>query len=169
VALAREMDCKGGDVCISYLQGRLSSLALMSYPLRNQRLDFFVKNLFCPKPLVYAALLFWLLVSVSGIHGHYCFDGKEPPVSVHSDLMSGHPEHHEDEGHVDADGDLFELLLAKLVKIDAPFLITAFVFLLTLCPRQQLFFARYAHHFTPRTSGLRPPSRAPPALFQFDF
>lgn len=141
----------------------------MSYALSNRPWMLFVKNLFSPQSLVYVALLFWLLASVSGMHGHYCFDGKEPPLSVHSDLLTEHPEHHESEMHVDADGDLFELVLAKLVKIDAPFLICALLFLLTLCPGQQLFFARYPRHFTPHITGLRPPSRAPPVVFQSDF
>ena len=141
----------------------------MFYAPRDNRLEFFVKNLFCPKPFVYIALIFWLLASVSGMHGHYCFDGKEPPISIHSDLMTGHPEHHEDEEHVDADGDLFEPVLAKLVKIDAPLLLTAFIFLLMLCAHQQIFLSRYPLPFTPRFIGLRPPSRAPPVLFQSDF
>ncbi len=147
----------------------IAAPALVSYALHNNWLEFFVKNLSCPKPLVYIALIFWLLASVSGMHGHYCFDGKEASISIHSDVMTGHPEHHEDEEHVDTDADLFEPVLAKLVKIDVPFLITVLLFLLMLCSGQQLFFPRYPHHFIPRVIGLRPPSRAPPVLFQSDF
>ncbi len=79
--------------------------------------------------------------------------GKEASISIRSDVMTGHPEHHEDEEHVDADGDLFEPVLAKLVKIDVPFLITVLLFLLILCSGQQLFFPRYPHHFIPRVIG----------------
>ncbi len=123
-----------------------------------------MKKLFCPKPFLYVALIFWLLVSISGIQGHFCFDGKEPPISIHSDLMSGHPEHHADEAHVDADGDLFGVASVKFVKIDVLFLIAALVFLVPLHVGQRLFCPRYSLHFTPCLIGLRPPSRAPPVV-----
>lgn len=123
-----------------------------------------MKKLFCRKTLVYASLLFWLLASISGMHGHYCFDGQEPPVSVHLEVMAEHAEHHEDERHVDADVDLFKLVFAKIVKIDVPLLLTALVFLLTLSTHQQIFFSRYSRHYSRRVIGLRPPLRAPPVL-----
>ncbi len=111
----------------------------MFYAGRDIHLGRSVKKMFCRKTLVYAAILFWLFASISGMHGHYCFDGQEPPVSVHLDVMAEHPEHHEDEHHVDADVDLFKLVFAKLVKIDVPLLLTALVFLLTLGTGQQVF------------------------------
>jgi hypothetical protein len=134
----------------------------MFYATPNILLDLPVKNLFCRKTLVYASLLFWLLASVSGMHGHYCFDGQEPPVSVHLDVMDEHPEHHEDEHHVDADIDLFTFVFAKLIKIDVPLLLTGLVFLLSLHIHQQAFFSRYSRHYSRRIIGLRPPLRAPP-------
>lgn len=150
------------DSCSS--QNNYLSQALMFYAMRNTHLDPSVKNLYRRKTFVYAVLLFWVLASISGIHGHYCFDGQEPPVSVHSDVMVEHPEHHDDERHVDADVDLFKLVIAKLVKIDVPLLLTALVCLLTLSTRQQHFFSRYFRLYSRRVIGLRPPLRAPPVL-----
>ncbi len=131
--------------------------------------NFFVKNLFCRKTFVYASLLFWLLASIGGMHGHYCFDGQEPPVSVHLEVMPEHPEHHDQEHHVDADVDLLTLVFAKLVKFDVPLLLTALLFLLALSRQQPGFFSRYSHHYSRRVIGLRPPLRAPPTSSSFIF
>lgn len=123
-----------------------------------------MKPLIHQPKLVYFVLIFWLFASNSGMHGHYCFDGQEIPVTVHLDVMAEHPEHHEDEQHVDADVDLFKLVFAKIVKIDVPLLLTALVFLLTLGAHQQVFFSRYPRRYSRRVIGLRPPLRAPPIL-----
>ncbi|MES2824209.1 MAG: hypothetical protein V4732_11455 [Pseudomonadota bacterium] len=128
-----------------------------------------MKKLFCRKTFVYASLLFWLLASISGVHGHYCFDGQEAPVSVHLDVMTEHPEHHQDERHVDADVDLFKLVFANIVKIDVPLLLTALMFLLALSTQQPIFFSSYSRHYSRRVIGLRPPLRAPPASSSLNF
>lgn len=112
---------------------------------------------------VYWTLLFWLLASLSSAHGHFCFDGQEPPVSVHMEFLGDHVKHHDvDEKHVDMDVDLSPTLMAKLLKIDLPLLIlltTLFIVLVFL--HQPLLLNR-----TPillfRFIGIRPPLRAPP-------
>lgn len=121
-----------------------------------------MKNQLQHHKFAYCALIFWLLASLSGMHGHFCFDGKEAPISVHIDVMAEHPEHHADEHHIDADVDILKLVLAKLVKIDVPLLLTVALMLMALCAQQNLFFARYSRYSPRRILGLRPPLRAPP-------
>jgi len=38
---------------------------------------------------------------MSGAANHYCFDGMEPPVSIHFDNLTGHDGHDDEKGHVD--------------------------------------------------------------------
>ena len=112
--------------------------------------------------LTYLALLLWLIVSWSGAHGHFCFDGQEPPVSVHMDLVGAHIEHDADEQHRDADIDFNQLVTAKLVKIELPLLLAALlllVFLLAPIARPYFFYRCYKPQ---GCNGLRPPLRAPP-------
>src|SRR5690606_41907337 len=67
-----------------------------------------------------------------GLHGHLCFDGQESPVSVHMDLLDGHPDHlNDDEVHLDTVTELVESIL-KLTKSDLPFQIIALVCALML-------------------------------------
>ena len=122
-----------------------------------------VKKLFRRKIFVYATLLFWLFASASGMHGHYCFDGIEPPVSVHFDLTSDDHDDHEHVGHNDFDNKSSQITALKLLNLDLPFLaialLLAFVWPIIRCQ----FYARSK---TPSSwlsvTGLRPPLRAPP-------
>ena len=83
---------------------------------------------------------------------------------MHMDIMVDHPEHHEDEHHVDADVDFFKLVFAKLVKIDTPLLLTLALLLMALCAHRSVFFYPDIRYFPHRIIGLRPPLRAPPIL-----
>jgi hypothetical protein len=69
--------------------------------------------------VAFLAFALWLLSNWAGAHGHYCFDGQEPPISVHMHL-DGHEvhDHHPEEVHQDADIELGKSVLAKLSKID---------------------------------------------------
>ena len=117
------------------------------------------------RTLAFVALVIWLLASWGGAHGHLCFDGQEPPVSVHMHVMDDHPDHGIAETHVDADVELGQFSLAKLIKIDLPLLI-AIAFLSTFLFKQlAVFVSRHGQIFSSRLIGLRPPLRAPP-LFQ---
>lgn len=114
------------------------------------------------KTFVYLALLSWLLVSGSGVYGHFCFDGKEPPVSVHMNLLDNHADPHVDEAHDDIDVDLAKWLIAKLVKIDLPTLALLVLVITLLASSQRTFFFRYTALHKLCHSDLRPPLRAPP-------
>jgi hypothetical protein len=111
---------------------------------------------------VWLALFFWLLVSWSGAHGHLCFDGLEPPISYHLDMIGDHPEHDSAEQHQDVDVDLQQLMLAKLSKIDLPLALLAAAFVLLFWGLHRFVPLAY---LTPRTSHARrwrPPLRGPP-------
>lgn len=111
-------------------------------------------------------LLIWLFASGSGMHGHYCFDGLEPPVSVHFDLVDGHDDIIDTDlpGHKDFDSKPAQISVLKVTNLDLPFLAALFL-LIIVWPivRGQ----RYALSKTPSSwltvTGLRPPLRAPPA------
>lgn len=110
----------------------------------------------------FLALAFWLLSNWAGAHGHFCFDGQEPPVSMHMDVMGGHLEHHGDEVHQDADIDPVQSALAKLSKLDLGLVLLAALALALLIPPILVFTSanRALYH---RTSlYCRPLQRAPP-------
>jgi hypothetical protein len=111
----------------------------------------------------YAILLIWLIVSLGGMHGHYCFDGKEPPMSVHFDLVDADDENHNDSGHKDYDNKPLSSTLVKLFDLDMPFLFAALL-VLALWPISRS--TEYAISKTPLSwlniVSLRPPLRAPP-------
>ncbi|ARU29644.1 hypothetical protein CBR65_20595 [Cellvibrio sp. PSBB006] len=98
-----------------------------------------------------------------GLHGHFCFDGQESPVSVHMDLLNGHPDHeHGDEAHIDTDAELVESILFKLTKVDLPLLITALIYALLLIVSTPSFIRTVSQPFANKHFLLRPPLRAPP-------
>lgn len=116
------------------------------------------------KTFAFAALIIWLIASWSGAHGHLCFDGLKPPVSIHMHGLGEHLEHDANEQHVDADIDLSQPLLAKLLKIDLPLLIATALLLTVLFEKTLVVRSCYLHTCVSRRAGLRPPLRAPPAL-----
>lgn len=122
-----------------------------------------MKKLLHHKTFVYAALLFWLFASASGMHGHYCYDGMEPPVSVHFDLLSGHNDD-DNVGHKDIDSKP-QLSALKVTILDLPFLAALFI-LVIIWPfiRGQKFALSKTPSSWLTVTGLRPPPRAPPAI-----
>lgn len=111
----------------------------------------------------FVALIFWLLSSWAGAHGHFCFDGQEPPISVHMHL-DGHEvhDHHPDEVHQDADIELGQSVLAKLSKVDLGLvLLAALALVLLILPRAR-FPHVYSGFYPPRSPHWRPLLRAPP-------
>jgi len=123
-----------------------------------------VKKLFHNRTFVYAALLFWLFASASGMHGHYCFDGMEPPVSVHFDLAV---DHHDDDAHVghkDIDSKP-QISALKVTNLDLPFLAALFLLVIIwpVIRGQQYSLSKTPSSWLALTS-LRPPLRAPPAI-----
>jgi hypothetical protein len=124
-----------------------------------------VKKLFHHKTFVYATLLFWLFASASGMHGHYCFDGAEPPVSVHFDMMDGHDAEHDslNTTHVDVDNNPSQTNAIKSFNLDLPFLALALL-LVFVWPivRSQFNYLSNTPSSWLSVTGLRPPLRAPP-------
>lgn len=116
------------------------------------------------KTLAFATLIIWLLAGWSGLHSHMCFDGQEPPVTVHVHNPGDHADHDISEQHVDADLDLSQPLLIKLVKIDLPLLIAVALLLAALFEKVSVTRPSYSLNYTSRRSGIRPPLRAPPSL-----
>ena len=108
-----------------------------------------------------------LVVRVGGAHLHLCFDGGEPPVSLH--LMDNGVHHGApgmDAAHQDADIAVAGEVLAKFAKLglDLPVLLLAalLVWSLLQAPRQPA--PGYRNPLSVSTARtLRPPLRGPPS------
>ena len=134
----------------------------------NVYLGLAVRKLSRYKIFVYASLLLWLFASASGMHGHYCFDGVEPPMSVHFDVVDSHEndQHESGEAHVDLDNKPSQATAVKIVKLDLTFL--AFALLLTIIwpvVRSQSYTLSQTPFSWLTLTGIRPPLRAPPIQF----
>lgn len=110
----------------------------------------------------FVALALWLLSSWMGAHGHFCFDGQEPPVSIHMHMLGDHPEHHIDEDHQDADVDLLQSAIAKLSKLDQSLILLAVVALLLVFQPALVLVSRYSSFVPAHIPFARPLLRAPP-------
>lgn len=107
-----------------------------------------------------------LLIRISGVHEHLCFDGREPPVSIH--LLDSGIEHGTDHGHASHDDqnvDDSSKTLVKSTYADVALDILALVLVLVIVipVARRLWFdgsddrpRSLAPHF------LRPPLRGPP-------
>ena len=115
--------------------------------------------------IICAVLLLWLFASLSGMHAHYCFDGLEPPVSVHFEVANGHSDHADETAHIDVDNKSPQVIAAKIFNIDLLFLFAALL-LIALWPLA--LSQRFNFSNTPSSwlavFALRPPLRAPPVL-----
>jgi hypothetical protein len=114
------------------------------------------------KSIAFIALVLWLLGNWLGTHGHFCFDGQEPMVSVHVHLDQGEHDHHDDEVHQDADLDLSQLAPAKVNKVDLGLILLATLSLLLVIVPCLLFNSIYRCSFPSFGFYYRPPLRAPP-------
>lgn len=124
------------------------------------------------KLLAFAALFFWLITGLNGAHGHFCFDGQEPPVSLHLGVASDHQEHvHEDlheqsalqQQHMDMDVDFSQNLVIKFFKFDLPILLLAALVLL-ICLLPVRVSVTYQLIILRRFFTFHPPLRAPPYI-----
>ncbi len=119
-----------------------------------------------PKPshhLAFVALTLWLLANWGGAYAHLCFDGQEPPLSMHLQLQHMNDlGHHPDEEHQDRDVDVLQSVLAKLSKIDLGVLLLAIVSLLLSIPPRRIFTCSYLAFTPAEFPHIRPPLRAPP-------
>lgn len=113
----------------------------------------------------FIALILWLLSNWVGAHGHFCFDGQEPPLSVHMHLHGhGAHGHHADEEHQDADIELGKSVLAKLGKIDLGLVLLAALALMLLILPQAGLCRSYRPFYPPPSLYWRPLLRAPPVI-----
>jgi hypothetical protein len=116
-------------------------------------------------PSVLAALAV-LLTGVTNAHAHVhlCFDGKEPPASVHGVDGHGHHELEPDGDHDDLDVDLQDRALAKSFKPDLPALATSALCVLPLSRRSAITAVTAAGAGPPTVRPFsRPYLRAPPS------
>ena len=136
------------------------------------------------RPWAWVASLAVLFAGVTNAHAHVhlCFDGQEPPASVHVSDADGHHdgvrpidhaddhEHHDNDAHHDDDADhddvdldLANPALAKTVKHDIAAIASLWLKGAAIVPSKArapaLDFERPAHSFRPY---LHPPLRGPP-------
>jgi hypothetical protein len=110
-------------------------------------------------------LLGFLLIPVSGAASHYCFDGKEAPVSVHFDYFDGHEVHDEAEQHVDLEKQLLaEHLVSKFSDLDFVFPLLVPLFAADIGRLESFQYAILSIAGHPSPWLLKPPLRAPPEL-----
>lgn len=112
--------------------------------------------------LVCVALLF---ARVGDAHLHLCFDGSEPPASLHFTDAGHHADHHVGEVHDDLDLSLIDDVLSQMAKLGLGLL----MLLLAAFWLSFLLFvpARIVPADPPRVTAtppcsLRPPLRGPP-------
>jgi hypothetical protein len=143
----------------------LGSCALVGYAFISFALPR-PKATSMPKPsyqFAFAALILWLLASWGGAYAHLCFDGQEPPLSMHLQLQHmDELEHHPDEVHQDMDVEFLQTLIAKLSKIDLGLLLLAVLTLLLMPRHQQTISSRYQLLLPHKIPHTWPPLRAPP-------
>jgi len=114
--------------------------------------------------VIYLLLLVFLSLRVGGAVAHYCFDGLEPPVTVHFDNLNGHLDHDHEPGHVDVEKEvLSDNLIGKLIDFDSLLgFVALFIFALSALSRGPLKLSSVRSHYTNPQYYL-PPSRAPPS------
>lgn len=113
---------------------------------------------------IYSLVAMLLLLWIGGAVAHYCFDGLEPPLSVHFDNLMGHDDHEHEPGHIDIEKPAqSDNLISKIFQFDAVlFQIALFVYVL-LQLKTILPLAQQQAHRPPKPKLLLPPLRAPPA------
>ena len=123
----------------------------------------FIDNKSITARTVYLLLFILLTLRVGGAVSHYCFDGLEPPVTVHFDNLNGHIEHDDKFGHTDVEKQvLSDNVLGKIFQLDSLLAIIS-LFLIALLP--QSGSQAYLQIPIRRSSDSRtflPPQRAPP-------
>jgi len=124
---------------------------------RHRRFQWFVA----------AMCLSLLILRVGGMHLHFCFDGSEPPVSLHLPDSGVHhvDEHAAGETHSDRDVPVAnDALVKKSNTFDVTLALFAFALLLFLvAPVSRLRpISRESALVPDDPSRLRPPLRGPP-------
>lgn len=111
--------------------------------------------------LVCAAMLF---ARLGGAHLHLCFDGSEPPASLHVTDSGHYADHHDREAHDDRDVSLLGDALIKSDKpgLDLPLLLAAFWLVVLLFARPRMVPADSPQVAVSSPRFFRPPLRGPP-------
>lgn len=114
---------------------------------------------------LYFATLLLVLAGVGNIHNHWCFDGQEPPLTVHFENFNNHTEHEEGIDIVDVESESIPgTLLVKNQTQDGQVFVLALSLLISLQAPQRLRHVDHADLIVPREPfSVLPPSRAPPA------
>lgn len=96
------------------------------------------------------------------MHAHLCFDGQEPPVSIHMHIADDGHDHHPQETHNDQDIELQQWVITKINKLDffLPLLIAVALLLMLITAFKPFFI--YSNCYLQTRSALRPAVRAPP-------
>lgn len=119
--------------------------------------------------LLWTLVLAVLAVRMNDTHLHFCFDGQEPPTSVHhADASVHHDEEHHDGGtHADKDIDPFVGTVVKSDDDSQPLFALIVGTLLTIDLLPPDHGAPPLYRETPLATDppfyLRPPLRGPPA------
>jgi len=114
--------------------------------------------------VVLIACVAFLSLRLVGDHLHFCFDGREPIVSLHGDDGDVH---HAEAGivspHQDVDVDLMSAVLKGASDVLVPLVLVGALFLL-IVPLLQVRRIEFASVLLPdsRFQHLRPPLRGPP-------
>lgn len=113
--------------------------------------------------IVYGLLTVLLILWTGGAVAHYCFDGLEPPVTLHFDSLNGHDDHEYEPGHVDAEKPALSAnLLSKIFELDLGILLLT-TFLIELLGFNNAPIKLRELALPPRFQrALLPPLRAPP-------
>lgn len=112
-------------------------------------------------------LLALIYLPASGAASHYCFDGIEPPVSIHFDNLSGHEDHEEEtEQHLDLEKRVLDdnLVGKNLFDLELPPFERQIVLHINLVA-QDISYIR-TETSLPRSGvwHINPPLRAPPSI-----
>jgi hypothetical protein len=106
-----------------------------------------------------------LLAQAAGMHVHLCFDGGEPPMSVHASATGDHIDHHDDGQHHDVDLAWASGTVLKppqaLPVLPPVLLAVVWVCLLGVASTTRALGAAAAQ-FPPSFFLQRPPTRGPP-------
>lgn len=107
-----------------------------------------------------------LVVRVGGAHLHLCFDGGEPPVSLHLMDDAAHTGPGMQSGHQDMDVALAGEAFAKTAKLglDLPILLIAALLAWSLFQAPRPSVPGYRLPLISAVHFLRPPLRGPPPL-----
>jgi hypothetical protein len=119
--------------------------------------------------VLWTVILAVLAVRASDTHLHFCFDGQEPPATLHFADASVHHDEAHDEGASHADQDVDPFIGAVVKSDDDPQPIFALIVgaLLTIDLLLPADDTPSSEHYWLPTAGsafyLRPPLRGPPA------